>query len=159
MTAIEPRWISFGEPVHLLINLNQIDYVENDNDGMAVVHLISGNVLESSYMTTLEFIKAITEKGEPEPHYTKQDLLTRFKAGFETQLIEGFDTEMWRVDQSLTQDDELHLVMDDGPYDMTPKISDWNTDNLEIIKNQILRKIGDLPIGVWLGDVKIKEAE
>ena len=156
MTTIEPRWIAYGTPMNLIINFSQIACVQNDEEGHAVVYLNSGKTITATQNTTADFWKFIG--GEIEPHYTKQDLLTRFKAGFETHLIDGFDTEMCRVDRSLTRDDELHLLLDTGPYDMTPMISDWNTDNLDIISNQILQKIGDLPIEVWLGDVKIKEA-
>lgn len=156
MTTIEPRRVLYGTPPNLMINLSQIACVQNDEEGHAVVYLTSGKTVTATQNSVDDFWKLIG--GDSEPYYTKQELLTRFKAGFETHLIDGFDTEMWRVNQSLTRDDELHLMLDAGPYDMTRVISDWNTDNFDIISDQILRKIGDLPIEVWLGDVKIKEA-
>lgn len=152
MTAIEPTWVLYGTPPNLMINMNQIACVQDDKEGHVVVYLNSGKTITATQSSVADFWKVMG--GKVEPHYTKQDLLTRFKAGFETKVDDRL--EKWRVDQNLTVDDELHLVVDDWMF--RRPVSDWPTDFVEARSSSILRKIGDLPIEVWLGDVKIKEA-
>jgi hypothetical protein len=60
------------------------------------------------------------------------------------------------VDRYKTRDGELHLVVDNA--DKYTEVSDWGTDMIEYYRGEILPQLGDLPIDVWLGDVKIKEA-
>lgn len=152
MTTIEPNWIAYGTPMNLMLNLSQIACVQNDKEGHAVVYLNSGKTVTATQSSVADFWKVLG--GEVEPHYTKQDLLTRFKAGFETSG--RFDEEKWRVDRYKTRDGELHLVIDNA--DKYTEVSDWGADMIEYYRGEILPQLGDLPIEVWLGDVKIKEA-
>lgn len=148
MTTIEPQW-GLTEDGKALVNINQIVYVADNEDGLAVIHYVDGSQ-STSTVSTRSFYNTIAENSQ----WTKQDLLTRYKAGFETSG--RFDKEKWRVDRYKTRDGELHLVVDNA--DKYTEVSDWGTDMIEYYRGEILPQLGDLPIEVWLGDVKIKEA-
>lgn len=159
-TTIEPKWMSLGieaEGGHpAMVNLNQVIMVQDNSDGEAEALFTNGMKLNLGG-STREFYEAISEENS-NSKWTKQDLLTRFKAGFETSVVDkAHDYEMWRVNRSLTKTNELHLLLDD-PLGTMGAVSSWSTSATDIVSDQILRKIGDLPIEVWLGDVKIKEA-